>query len=188
MRVYNGRLCRAVAVGIFAGAITTIPVTAIAAVATDAVADPRGTLKLASRTLVPGGTVQIDGERFARGKTLELVLIGLDGRIRLGDVIADSVGRFARLFDTPADLDAGPYRLVAIAADGDEVASLNVELMAAPEEPEAGDAHPEAAEPTGEPLALDRAESPWVTGGALVGIVFALVAGGLLLRKPRGTV
>jgi hypothetical protein len=37
--------------------------------------------------------------------------------------------------------------------------------------------------PTDEPLILDRAGSPWVRSGAVVGIIIALVGGGLLLRK-----
>ena len=187
---------RALAVGSLVAVITSIPAAAIAA---DALRHPEGTLKLAERQLVAGSTVPIRGEQFADHGKLELLLVGVAGRFRLGDVTADSVGGFAKSFDIPADIELGTYRLVAIATDEDEVASLNVELLAAvpnaDEDPghaegaghsEDGE-HVENAEPTDEPLTLDRAGSPWVRGGAVVGIIIALVGGGLLLRKSQET-
>ena len=188
---------RALAVGSLVAVITSIPAAAIAA---DALRHPEGTLKLAERQLVAGSTVPIGGEKFAEHGKLELLLVGVAGRFRLGDVTTDSVGAFTQSFDIPAHLDVGTYRLVAIATDEDEVASLNVELLAAvPDADEEqghaegaghseGGEHAENAEPTDEPLTLDRAGSPWVRGGAIVGIIIALVGGGLLLRKPQGTV
>jgi ubiquinol-cytochrome c reductase cytochrome b subunit len=41
-----------------------------------------------------------------------------------------------------------------------------------------------SAEPSAQPLALERARSPWVMGGTLAVILVAVVAGGLLLRRP----
>ncbi len=192
---------RALAVGSFVAVITSVPAAAVAA---DALRHPEGTLKLAERQLVAGSTVPIGGEKFAKYGELELLLVGVAGRFRLGDVTADSVGGFAESFDIPADLAVGAYRLVAIATDGDEVASLNVELLAESPAPEEGpgiseddgghveDGHSHDAEsaedaPTDEPLILERAGSPWVRGGAVVGIIIALVGGGLLLRRPQGT-
>ena len=192
---------RALIVGSLVAVITSIPATVIAA---DALRHPEGTLKLAKRQLVAGSTVPIRGEMFAEHGKLALLLVGVAGRFRVGDVTTDSVGGFAESFAIPADIAVGAYRLVAIATDGDEVASLNVELLAespAPEkdpgisEDEGGhveDGHSHDAEsaedaPTDEPLILDRAGSPWVRGGAAVGIIIALVGGGLLLRKPQGT-
>lgn len=193
---------RALAVGSLVAVITSIPAAAFAA---DALRHPEGTLKLAERQLVAGSTVPIGGEKFAKYGELELLLVGVAGRFRLGDVTADSVGGFAESFDIPVDIDVGAYRLVAIATDGDEVASLNVELLAESPAPDKGpglsedegghveDGHAHDAEsaedaPTDEPLILERADSPWVRGGAVVGIIIALVGGGLLLRKPQGTV
>ncbi len=186
---------RALAVGSLVAEITSIPATAIAA---DAFRHPEGTLRLADRQLIAGSTVPIRGEMFAEHGKLELLLVGVAGRFRLGDVTADSVGDFAKSFDIPADLDVGTYRLIAIATDDDEVASLNVELLAAPVDADMGTGHmeddrshdAEATEdaPTDEPLILERAGSPWVRGGTVVGIIIALVGGGLLLRKPQATV
>jgi hypothetical protein len=170
--------------------ITSVPAAAIAA---DASRHPEGVLKLADRQLVAGTTVPIRGQEFAEHGKLELLLVGVAGRFRLGDVTADSVGDFTQSFDIPADLDVGTYRLIAVATDDDEVASLNVELLAAPVDADMGTGHmeddrshdAESAEdaPTDEPLILDRAGSPWVRSGAVVGIIIALVGGGLLLRK-----
>ncbi len=188
---------RALAVGSLVAVITSIPAAAIAA---DALWHPEGTLKLAERQLVAGSTVPIGGEKFAEHGRLELQLVGVAGRFRLGDVTTDSVGGFAESFDIPADIKLGTYRLVALATDDDEVASLNVELLAESPAPDKGpglseddsghaeDGHSTAEDaPTDEPLILDRAGSPWVRGGAVVGIIVALVGGGLLLRKSQET-
>ena len=190
MSYYRSWPGRALAVCSLVAVITSVPAAAIAA---DAFRHPEGVLKLADRQLVAGSTVPISGQEFAEHGKLELLLVGVAGRFRLGDVTADSVGGFAKSFDIPADLDVGTYRLIAIATDDDEVASLNVELLAAPVDADMGTEHmeddrshdAESAEdaPTDEPLILDRAGSPWVRSGAVVGIIIALVGGGLLLRK-----
>ena len=146
-----------------------------------------GTLKVADRSFVPGSTVQIGGEKFSRGGKLELVLVGVVGRFAVGEVTADSVGGFSAAFEVPMDVEVGAYRLVAIATDGDEVATLNVRMLVAPAAPEEyGQAEDhEEAEASAEPLSLDRATSPFVRGGTIVGIVLALAVGGMLLRKPQ---
>ncbi len=199
---------RALAVGSLVAVITSIPATAIAA---DALRHPEGTLKLTERQLVAGSMIPIGGEKFAKHGKLKLLLVGVAGRFPVGDATADSVGAFSESFGIPAGIEPGAYRLIAVAVDGDEVASLNVELLAESPAPDEGSAlsedaglseddtaHPddghshdvESAEesPTDEPLTLDRAASPWIRGGAVVGIIIALVGGGLLLRKPQGTV
>ena len=199
MSVYRNWIRHVLTVNTVAALIAAMPAAAIAG---DAIVHPEGTLKLATRQLVSGSTVLIRGEMFAERGKLQLLLVSVAGRFQLGEVTADSVGGFAESLEIPANLALGAYRLVAIATDEDEVASLNVELLAAaPEADEenehagagAGAAnhsedgeHAEAAEPTDKPLSLDRAGSPLVTGGAVVAILFALVTGGLLLRRPQG--
>ncbi len=172
MPAHKGWFRSALTLGVLAGTVTAVPKVGAAAPPPH----PEGVLKLSDRHLVQGSTVRIGGEKFSRNGNLDLVLVGVAGRFTLGKVTADSVGGFESSFEIPADLEVGSYRLVAIASDGDEVASLNVDLLGQPE-----------AEPTdgssAEPLAVDRAGRPWVTGGAVVGIVLALVAGGMLLRR-----
>ncbi len=159
----------------------------LAAVPLGALVHPEGALKVPNPHFVPGSTVRVGGEQFAGGGKLELVLVGVAGRFRLGEVTTDSVGGFAESFEVPMDVEVGSYRLVAIATDGDEVATFNVDMLAAPAEPQKdGDSRSEDQEASAEELALDRAPRPWVKGGAIVGIVLALALGGVLLRKPQG--
>jgi hypothetical protein len=199
MRTIGPRTRQALAAGALAVALASLP-TLANATADDAAArmHPEGTLKVTDREIHAGATFEIGGEKFASDGTLELMFVGLVGDVPLGEVTADSVGSFHGSFAVPANLDAGAYRLVAIAADGDEVASLDMSVLAAVLDPAGDDAHAEvnggdagahsdAAEPTDEPLALDRASNPWVTGGAIAGILFAIVGGGVLLRRPADT-
>ena len=153
-----------------------------------AAAHEEGTLKLADRRLAPGTSIQIVGEKFARGSRLTLALVGVAGRFELGDVEADTAGAFTKSFDLATDLAAGSYRLVAIAPDGDEAASLTVEVFVAAQPVEQESMPDAGSPPTAEPLALDRAGNPWVTGGAVVGIIFAFGLGGLLLRRSIASV
>ncbi len=145
-----------------------------------------GMLKVASRVLVAGDSVRVVGEKFDGGMSLTLMLVGLSGRASLGDVRTDGTGTFSQLVAVPADLAAGGYRLIAFGSDGDEAAALDVTVAPARAGPAAGAAEitERDAEPTDEPLALDRARRSGVTGGAIVGIVLALLAGGALLRRP----
>ncbi len=151
-----------------------------------AAAHERGVLRLPTRQLVVGDSVRVVGEKFGRGTALTLALVGIDGRVTLGEVRSDTAGAFARFVEIPADIRPGAYRLVAIASDDDEVATLDVTVspprslsVAAAD----GDAH--TTEPTAEPLELERARHPIVSGGAVAVIVLALLVGGALLRRPK---
>ncbi|MFQ6046296.1 MAG: hypothetical protein ACE5PT_08055 [Gemmatimonadales bacterium] len=150
---------------------------------TRASAHDEGVLKLASRNLPAGSSVRFAGEKFSRNTSLALVLVGTLGRIAVGKVRTDSAGGFTQELMVPADLRPGTYRLVAIAPDGDEAATLDVTILAA-EELVVGEEASNDAPPTAEPLELERASSTVVTGLALLGIAFALVIGGALLRRP----
>lgn len=156
-------------------------------------AHEKGVLRLVTREFPVGGTVRIAGEKFARGATLRLLLVGTRGRIELGRVRVDLAGRFADDLALAADLGAGAYRLVAIATDGDEVASAEVSVV----QPAAAPSCPlclapgstlagHLAPPSGEPLSLLRAHSGAVTGGAAATIVVALAVAAVLLRRRPG--
>jgi len=70
-----------------------------------------------------------------------------------------------------------------LASDGDEVGALDVEVVPAAQRGHAG--HEDgSAEPSAQPLSLQRARSTWVTGGALAVIAVTILGGGLLLRRP----
>ena len=150
-----------------------------------AAAHGKGVLKLANRRLVAGDTLRLTGEKFPKASTLTLLLAGAGGRTRLAEVRTDTNGAFRSTALVPADLPVGSYRLVALASDGDEVGALDVEVVpAAAHEHEMMEHADDASEPSAQPLALDRARSPWVTGAAVGVIAAALVVGGVLLRRP----
>lgn len=156
-------------------------------------AHEKGVLSLPSRSLPVGATVSLRGEKFDADLPLALVLTGMGGRTSLAQVRADSAGRFVRELSIPADLVPGPYRLIAVAADGDVVAGLDLELIPAvmTEAPMAevphgahpmpgAEAHPM---PGADPLLLTRARSPVVTVGALGVMMAALALGVGMLRR-----
>lgn len=142
----------------------------------------KGILRLADRRLVAGDTLRVSGEKFSKRASLVMLLVGASGRTRLAEIRTDSAGLFRITPAVPADLPAGAYRLIVVAADGDEVGALDVEIVLATQR-----AHPAghgngSAEPSAVPLSLERARNPWVTGAAALGIVLAFIGGALLLR------
>jgi len=145
-------------------------------------AHEKGVLKLATRQLVPGDSVEATGQRFSRRASLTIELAGIAGQTRLAEIRTDSLGAFRRALVVPADLPAGSYRVVTVAADGDEVASVDVSVVARASAPLSSHVHEENA-PTARPLDLARAGSPLVTGGAVVIIALTFVTGVMLLRR-----
>lgn len=155
----------------------------------DAVAHEKGVLKPAARSFSPGDSLPVSGAQFGDSKRLVLFLVGVGGRYEVARVQSDTAGAFRSTLAVPDTIPLGSYRLIAVASDGDEVSSLDVAVLARPagadaSTPPMGADHDMAGPPSKEPLALDRARSPWVTGGAaLLGLV-ALVGGLALLRRP----
>ena len=145
-------------------------------------AHEKGVLKLATRRLVSGDSVEATGQRFSRRATLRIELVGIAGRTRLDEVCTDPLGAFRRALVVPANLSPGSYRVVVVVADGDEVASVDVSLVPRASAPMSSHVHEENA-PTARPLALARARSPLVTGGALAIIALTFVTGVTLLRR-----
>lgn len=160
---------------------------ALAVLLSVAIVHGKGVLKLADRRLVAGDSVRVSGEKFPKAANLTMLLVGLPGRTRVMQIRSDSAGRFRVAPVVPADLPAGAYRLIVVAADGDEVGALDVEIVPATERRRPAARSDETAEPSAEPLSLERARSPWVTGGTLAGIVLAVVVGGLQLRRRHIT-
>lgn len=164
--------------------MTLASTVAFLAATSDALnAHEKGVLKLASRELVVADSARVTGEKFTRRSTLVLFLSGVRGRIRLQEVQVDTGGAFAAMLHVPSDITPGTYRLIAIASDGDEVASLDVGVVDA--QPAVSLASHHASEmPSAIGLVLPRARSPWVTGGAVLAIALSLIGGALLLRRP----
>jgi hypothetical protein len=147
-------------------------------------AHDKGVLKIASRIFGVGDRVDVRGEEFRSGAQVKLVLVGVDGRRPLGDVKADTGGRFGVGIALPSDVRPGLYRIVAVAADGDEISGVNVELLAGAVPDGATMDHAEMVMPSAEPLDLERAASPLVTGVAGVLAGLSLLLGVVLLRAP----
>jgi len=150
-------------------------------------AHEEGVLKPATRMLSPGDSLSLAGEKFTRNATLIVWVVGVGGRTELARVRTDAKGGFTTRLLVPATVTPGAYRLVAVAADGDEVAGLDVTVVAGAAEA-AHDEHEGMAmdeAPTAEPLALEHARSSLVTGAAVGGILLALGLGGVLLRPHR---
>jgi len=171
---------------------TILGLALLVAGATIAAAHEKGVLKLARREFPAGDTLRLAGEKFSRNGRLTLSLVGTGGRTVLGDVQTDGGGAFGAGLLVPGNVTPGPYRLVAVAEDGDEVAGLDV-AVTAPAAAEtsvshAGMAHETGAgemTPSAQPLQLKRARSGAVTGSAIAGIVFALALAGVLLRNSK---
>jgi hypothetical protein len=163
---------------------------AAALVPASARAHENGVLRLPRRTFTAGDTIALTGEKFGGRAELRLAMIGMRGRIELATVRTDSAGAFTARLGVPADAAEGAYRLVALAADGDEVATLDV-TVAAPDEHAGHDTTAMAGMSTeqhaasAEPLALDRAHSGLLTAVTLTLAAVALGLGAVLVRRPR---
>ena len=144
-----------------------------------------GKLKLASKHLMVNAAFELSGTEFAKKESFTILLIGAAGRTKLGEITTDTAGKFATKVTIPASAKAGSYRLILEASDDDEAATADVmvmvegEMAATPEDHD----HEQMEMPSHDPLTLDRARSPLVTGGAVVTILAALTLGGLLLRR-----
>ncbi len=162
--------------------VTSVALVFISFFAQQLGAHEKGVLRLATRRPAPGDSVATTGEHFSRRATLKIELVGVAGRTRLADVRTDSLGAFRGALVVPANVSAGSYRVVAVAADGDEVASVDVSVVVRAATPISRET-PEEPTPSARPLMLTRARSALVTSGVLAVIAVALTGGVLLLRQ-----
>lgn len=88
----------------------------------------------ASVTSAPAGTtVTLTGALFSPGEAHRLVLRGTLDDYEIGTVTAGADSTFVEEISIPRGVRPGNYRLVAIAPDGDEVATLDLPVLAARE-------------------------------------------------------
>ncbi len=147
-------------------------------------AHEKGVLHLATRHLVSGDSVGMRGEHFGRHAVLRIQLVGTAGRTPLGEVRTDSAGAFQATFSVPPSLNQGSYRVVAVASDGDEVASVDVSVVRKTTSQLTEHRFQEST-PSSRPLVLARARSQVVTGAALLLIVLSVIGSAMLLKRPR---
>lgn len=180
---------------------TVLVFTLLAAVPPESagMAHPRGTLKIATNVLRIGDSVAVLGSGFEPNDAVTLVLIGVRGRIALADVPTDTVGSLRRTVTIPGTSAPGQYRLVGESIDGDEVASLDVTLMAStmpmapgampPGEDMAGHEGVHAPDvPTGADLDLASARTPLAYAITVLVILGCLGCGIALIRTSPSSV
>lgn len=135
-----------------------------------------------------GGSVTLSGSLFVPGESHRLVLRGTLEDHELGEVTAAGDSTFSRTFEIPVDVRPGQYRVVAIAPDGDEVANLDLPVLAAERTASASDGSGAAGDAPPTPQArADEIEIERSRAGlewGVIGVVIGL-AGGLGLGLVR---
>lgn len=164
--------------------------TAILLLAAMAHAHEEGVLTVGSNRVAAGSSLRINGEKFSGGASYGLALKGALREYQLGVVEANEEGAFGLDLAIPADVLPGSYRLVAVAADGDDAAGVDIEIgpaVRAPAPPTAADVagNPPAPMARADERVLERRWSgvEWFFAGLLFGI--AAVGGVALYRRPR---
>lgn len=155
----------------------------------DAMAHGEATLKSSSDAVAAGGTITVDGADFEPGEEHRLILRGPLDDHELTTVTARADSTFHLEVTIPAGTRSGQYRLVALAPDGDAVASLDL-AVTSPETPAeamapAEDAVPEThgTEASPDEIRIERSRSgvEWGIIGLLIGLAGGLGLG--LLRR-----
>lgn len=90
------------------------------------------TLESPTTSLVAGEFLTLHGSSFVPGQKHRLVLRGVLDEYVLGAVTAAADSTFAVEMRVPGEAGGGQFRVVAVAPDGDDVATLDLALTAAP--------------------------------------------------------
>lgn len=93
-----------------------------------ALAHEDAVLEVNRSAVTPGDSVLLKGTEFTAGLEYQLRLVGTLDEHDLGTIRADSAGRFRLAVSIPSAARPGRYRLVAVAEDGDEVASAELRV------------------------------------------------------------
>lgn len=176
--------------------VVIVPALLVALLPRAAWAHGEGVLKVPVNSVAAGSPLAVQGSSFEKGFRLRLVLVGALEEYALQDVTTDTAGAFGAEVRLPGDARPGQYRLVAVAPDGDRVASVDLAVTAAvaaggakaaeAAEEEHGAGHGEGGEVmarAGE-MPVDRSWSAAEWG--VIGLLIGLAGGGgiaLLLRR-----
>ena len=96
--------------------------------AAPALAHEDAVLEVDRSAVAPGDSLVLDGSDFGEGGEYQLRLVGTLDEHDLAKVRADSAGRFRVEVSVPSDVRPGRFRIVAVAGDGDEVASAELRI------------------------------------------------------------
>lgn len=77
-----------------------------------------------------GSALQLEGRHFEAGESYTLRLLGALREYDLRKMEPDSAGTLSFQLDIPREVVPGGYQLVAVAADGDVVARLDIAVLA----------------------------------------------------------
>lgn len=138
-----------------------------------------------ARSSVPAGDVlTLTGKDFTAGESYALRLLGALSEYDLGEVEPEEDGTFELELSIPVAVSAGAYQLVAVAGDGDEVARMDLHVLApnTMADDQAGAAH-EGSGARSDDIRIERDRSglEWGAIGLLVGLAGGLGVG--LLRR-----
>lgn len=169
----------------------------------DAFGHEKGVLTAARGEVSAGASLEVSGRDLTPATTFRLVLQGALREYQLTEVRSDSAGALSLDLVIPETVEAGSYRLVTLAPDGDVTASVDISVLEAapgaapqPASEAVGDASQHAhagsrgsegggqATPSAADLGLERSWSrvEWFVIGLLLG--GALASGAALLRRP----
>ena len=151
------------------------------------------TLKSPSETVPAGAMIVLNGASFAPGEEHLLLLRGALSEYELGRAIAGPDSTFTVEIMVPVDARPGQYRIVALAPDGDEVATLDMPVLAAtggaaaPSHAAGGEGHGMAPEARADEIVIqrNRAGIEWGIIGLVIGLAGGLGAG-LWRREVTG--
>ncbi len=165
--------------------------------ASDVSAHGEGTISSPSTSVVAGTSLTLSGAGFVPGEAHRLLLRGALEEYELSDVTASPDSTFAEDLMIMADVRPGQYRIVAVAPDGAEVATLDMPVLAALTE--AGGTQVEAtsdsariSEARAEEMVIERSRAgfEWAVIGLLIGLTGGLGIGvlgrGFVRSKPGG--
>lgn len=146
------------------------------------------TLKSPASSVAAGDSLTLNGEDFVPGESYKLVLRGALAEYELGTASPKPDSTFTRGLAVPRDVRTGQYKIVAVAPDGDDVATLDMVVTAmvnaAGQEDLAGE---HRDQPSGEARSDDivversRAGMEWGVIGLVIGLAAGL--GVALLRR-----
>lgn len=115
----------------FAGSFALLFIAGVNAPSESGVVHPEATLKSPVTSIEAGAALPLSGEEFIAGDPVTLVLRGVLDEIELRAVTPEEGGVFSIELPVPSEVSPGTYRVVAVASDGDVIASLDLTVLAA---------------------------------------------------------
>lgn len=134
--------------------IITILLLSIVMSGMPAFAHGAATLTVSPVTAAAGETITVSLDGVVSGETFTITLVGLNVESELGTMtVGDGVDTVTQDFTLPSNVPADTYQVQATSADGD---ILSAELTIEAASSESGSTT--AAEPSAEPMQLDRSK------------------------------